>query len=117
MNLVKNIIREACASVPAPYSPVNLEAVEDYRMKVVLMEGEYFWHYHDFDELFYVYRGLLLIETEFGDHQVYSGESLVVPKGVRHKTSSKEVTFVLLFEHKDIQTFEDKSRQSRPVEL
>jgi mannose-6-phosphate isomerase-like protein (cupin superfamily) len=55
------------------------------------------WHKHgDIDELFWVYEGTILLESELGEVRLRAGELAVVPKGVAHCSSSEARASVLL---------------------
>jgi mannose-6-phosphate isomerase-like protein (cupin superfamily) len=64
---------------------------------VYICEGALQWHKHtDIDELFWVYDGTMLLESEHGDVLLEPGELTVVPKGTRHRSTSVERATVLL---------------------
>jgi mannose-6-phosphate isomerase-like protein (cupin superfamily) len=84
------------------WSPRVVGKVNDQYIKVVRVQGEFPWHAHAAeDELFLVIRGELTIRRgteDGGDVLVQPGEFFVVPRGVRHATSSDEETWVVLIE-------------------
>ena len=58
----------------------------DYRFKVVKLEGDLVWRDHpETDETFLVIEGRLRIELEEGHVDAREGELFVVPRGVRHE--------------------------------
>ena len=67
---------------------------------MALFDGEYHWHKHaSEDELFYVYRGRIIIQVElYPDITLREGEMVVIPKGVEHCPKSLEPSYVLMFE-------------------
>jgi len=63
------------------------------------VEGDFVWHAHENeDELFHVIKGKLTIEFRDKTVDLFPGELLVVPKGVEHKPSAEEETWIMLFE-------------------
>ena len=63
------------------------------------VEGDFVWHAHENeDELFHVIKGKLTIEFRDKTVDLLPGELLVVPKGVEHKPSAEEETWIMLFE-------------------
>jgi len=82
-----------------PFSPVDLARVDDFVLRCSLVKGEFHWHRHvDQDELFVCHSGSLCVETRETKVDLVSGEGVVVPKGVEHRTSSTEGAVALVFE-------------------
>jgi mannose-6-phosphate isomerase-like protein (cupin superfamily) len=80
-----------------PFVITNVAHVNDVLVGVYICEGALQWHKHmDIDELFWVYDGTMLLESEHGDVLLEPGELTVVPKGTRHRSSSVERATVLL---------------------
>jgi len=70
-------------------------------VKLVKIEGEFFWHHHEMeDELFLVIKGMLTMKFHDKDIVVREGECIIVPAGVEHKPVTAEETHILLFEPK-----------------
>lgn len=86
--------------VDQPWSPVEVARVNDQVIRMSLVKGEYHWHKHtNEDELFYVYKGRILIQLkEQNDIDLHEGEMVVIPKGVEHCPKSIEPSYVLVFE-------------------
>ena len=86
--------------IDEPWSPIDVARVNDQVVRMALCLGEYHWHRHENeDELFYVYKGRLVIEMrEHPDITLRAGELAVVPKNVEHRPVSVEPTYVMLFE-------------------
>jgi len=83
-----------------PWSPIEVARVNDQVVRMSLLKGEYHWHKHTSeDELFYVYRGKIVIQLKDQENIVLQeGEMVVIPKGVEHCPKSKELSYVLVFE-------------------
>ena len=83
-----------------PWSPIEVSRVNDQVARLALFDGEYRWHKHaNEDELFYVYRGSIVIRVKGHPNiALHEGEIAVVPKGVEHSPKSPEPSIVLMFE-------------------
>jgi mannose-6-phosphate isomerase-like protein (cupin superfamily) len=81
------------------YSPGIVGYMNDYKLVVVKVKGEFVWHRHDdTDDFFLVLRGRLTIQLRDRDVQLDEGEMFVVPRGVEHCPKADEETHVLLIE-------------------
>jgi mannose-6-phosphate isomerase-like protein (cupin superfamily) len=70
-------------------------------VKVAKVKGTLAWHAHDHeDELFFILKGKLKIEMESGTVELSEGQTLVVPKGVRHNPVAEEECHLMLSERK-----------------
>lgn len=79
--------------------------VDNYVVRVALFDGEYYWHKHVSDELFYVYKGRVVIQLrDQPSVTLCKGELVVIPQGVEHCPKSLEPSYVLMFEEEDLQT-------------
>ena len=84
-----------------PYSPGVVGYLNDYKLVVVKVQGEFVWHKHDdTDDFFLVLRGHLTIQLRDRDVELGEGEMYVVPRGVEHCPKADEETHVLLIEPK-----------------
>jgi mannose-6-phosphate isomerase-like protein (cupin superfamily) len=89
-------------AVKEPFSPVDLAYVDDFVLRCSLVKGEFHWHRHtDQDELFLCHGGRLWVETPEKRIELLSGEGVVVPKGVEHRTFSSEGAIALVFERRE----------------
>jgi mannose-6-phosphate isomerase-like protein (cupin superfamily) len=83
----------------APYDPRIVGYVNDYKLQIVKVKGEFVWHKHDdTDDFFLVVQGRLTIQLRDRDVVLEAGELFVVPKGVEHCPRADEETLVLLIE-------------------
>jgi mannose-6-phosphate isomerase-like protein (cupin superfamily) len=95
--LKKQSVTQAAAELRKPFSMTNITVVGDIVVSVYICQGALEWHQHlDNDELFWVHEGTILLESEWGEMQLRPGELAVVPKGVRHRSSSGLRASVLL---------------------
>ena len=82
-----------------PYSPGIVGYLNDYKLVVVRVWGEFVWHKHDdTDDFFLVLRGRLTIQLRDRDVELGEGELFVVPRGVEHCPKADEEAHVLLIE-------------------
>ncbi|WNQ14355.1 cupin domain-containing protein [Paenibacillus aurantius] len=73
--------------------------VNDHALRIAVMNGAFHWHKHeDCDELFLVLEGELYIDLEDETVSLKPGEIFTVPRGVMHRTWSKERTVNLCME-------------------
>ncbi len=95
-----------CSEMEEPWSPIDLLRVNDQVVRMALFHGEYHWHRHiDEDELFYVFRGRVIIRMRGReDVELSEGEMMVVPKNVEHKPESPEPSYVLMFEPHELES-------------
>jgi mannose-6-phosphate isomerase-like protein (cupin superfamily) len=85
-----------------PYTPGIVGYLNDYKVMVVKLLGEFVWHKHDdTDDFFFVLRGRLTIQLRDRDIQLEQGELFVVPRGVEHCPKADEEAHVLLIEPRD----------------
>ena len=76
---------------------MNIAQVGDVVVSVYVCQGTIDWHRHlDNDELFWVYDGTILLESEWGEVRLRPGELAVVPKGVGHRSGADLRASVLL---------------------
>lgn len=83
------------------FSPKIIGEVNEVFIKIALIKGEDIpWHNHrEEDELFLVVDGTLLLELQGQENiTLQAGDMLIVPRGVNHRVSSKEVCKIMLVE-------------------
>ena len=85
------------------WTPQIIGELNNQHVKVCKLKDDFVWHSHENeDELFMVFKGVLLIDFRGGRTiEVKEGEILIVPKGVEHRPHTNgEIVFNLLFEPK-----------------
>ena len=88
--------------LPGPYRPGLVGQLNDYKLLVVKVLGEFVWHKHDdTDDFFLVLSGQLTIQLRDRDVVLGPGELFVVPRGVEHCPRAEVETHVLLIEPRD----------------
>lgn len=93
-------LEDKIKEIDKPWSPIEVACVNDQVVRMALFDGEYPWHKHtNEDELFYVYRGSIVIQVSGHPNiTLQEGEMAVIPKGVEHSPKSLDPSYVLMFE-------------------
>jgi mannose-6-phosphate isomerase-like protein (cupin superfamily) len=97
-------LEEAMKLLTEFWSPRIIGSVNDQYVKIAKVKGDFPWHVHDHeDELFLVISGRLSIHRQPEDGGPFTlgpGELSIVPRGIEHRTSADEETYILLVEPK-----------------
>ena len=81
------------------WHPRIVAMLNDYKVIVVKVQGEFVWHKHDeTDDFFLVLKGHLTIQLREGNIELDEGELFIVPRGVEHCPRADEEAWVLLIE-------------------
>jgi mannose-6-phosphate isomerase-like protein (cupin superfamily) len=81
------------------FSPRIVAAMNDYKIEVVKVEGEFVWHRHpETDDFFLVLEGELEIELRDRTVHLGKGELFVVPRGAEHRPRARREAHILLIE-------------------
>jgi mannose-6-phosphate isomerase-like protein (cupin superfamily) len=92
-------LAEKLGLLDAPYRPGVVGYLNDYKLVVVKVHGEFVWHKHDdTDDFFLVLHGHLTIRLRERDIELDEGELFVVPRGVEHCPTADAEAHVLLIE-------------------
>jgi mannose-6-phosphate isomerase-like protein (cupin superfamily) len=92
-------LAEKLALLDAPFQPGIVGTLNDYKLAVVKVDGEFVWHTHaDTDDFFLVLSGRLTIQLRDRDVELEAGELFVVPRGVEHCPRADAPAEVLLIE-------------------
>jgi mannose-6-phosphate isomerase-like protein (cupin superfamily) len=79
------------------FSPRVVATMNDYKIEVVKVEGEFVWHSHpDTDDFFHVLKGELEIEFRDRTVQLRQGDLFVVPPGLEHRPRARDEAHILL---------------------
>jgi len=82
--------------------------VNDCVVRLGIIHGEFHWHKHDEeDELFYVIEGKLLVDLEDKTFELGPQQSIMVPRGVVHRTRAPEKTAILMVEGSGVEPIGD----------
>jgi mannose-6-phosphate isomerase-like protein (cupin superfamily) len=97
--LTKINLAEKLQLLDAAYVPGIVGYLNDYKLVVVKILGEFVWHRHDdTDDFFLVLDGHLTVQLRDRDVELEAGELFVVPRGVEHCPKADVETHVLLIE-------------------
>ena len=105
-------IAQAAAKLTQPYSMLELAQLRDFVVRLGIYQGAIPWHKHmDVDELFFVQKEEILLESEWGNNILGVGDMAVIPKGIRHRSSSIHWSVVLQFLRKSMGARTDGERR------
>ena len=113
-------LAEKVAQLDRPYIPGIVGYLNDYKLVVVKVRGEFVWHKHDdTDDFFLVLSGRMAIQLRDRDVELGEGEMFVVPRGVEHCPKADEEAHVLLIEPRETVNTGDAGGDltAEPVEL
>jgi mannose-6-phosphate isomerase-like protein (cupin superfamily) len=113
-------LAEKLALLEGTYQPGIVGYLNDYKLLVVKVQGEFVWHKHDeTDDFFLVLASRLTIQLRDRDVVLEPGELFVVPRGVEHCPKADEETHVLLIEPRDTVNTGDAggAKTVEPVEI
>src|SRR5256886_964314 len=80
-----------------PFEPKIVAYLNDYKVQVAKVHGEFVWHSHpETDDFFLVLDGWLTIQLRDGDVELGPGELYIVPRGVEHCPRAEKETHILL---------------------
>jgi mannose-6-phosphate isomerase-like protein (cupin superfamily) len=83
------------------FSPRIVGEMNDYKLEIAKVRGEFVWHSHEeTDDFFLVLKGRLTIHLRDRDVELEEGELFVVPRGVEHCPKADEEAHILLIEPK-----------------
>ena len=102
------------------WSPGIVGYLNDYKLIVVKVQGEFVWHKHDeTDDFFLVLSGHLTIQLRDRNVELDPGELFVVPRGVEHCPKADQETHVLLIEPRETMNTGDAGGDmtAEPVEI
>lgn len=87
------------AGLAEPWRPRVVAELNGQDVRIVKAQGEFPRHAHpDADEMFLVWRGRFRVEFRDRVVELSSGQFLVVPRGVEHRTAADEAAEVVVFE-------------------
>jgi mannose-6-phosphate isomerase-like protein (cupin superfamily) len=85
------------ALLDKPYTPGIVGYLNDYKIMVVKIRGEFTWHTHDeTDEFFLVLSGRMTIQLRERTVELDTGELFVVPRGVEHCPTAEDAEVLLI---------------------
>jgi mannose-6-phosphate isomerase-like protein (cupin superfamily) len=101
-------LNEVAEQTKAKWFNCTLSEVNECLVRMGIFEGEFHWHHHDReDEFFFVYSGRLLLDLPDKTLELFPGQGITVPKGVKHRTRAEERTVVLMVEGNTVKPMGD----------
>ncbi len=95
----KIVLQEKFDQISTYWDPHIIGSLNNQLVKIAKVKGTFTWHSHaEEDELFFVVKGCLHIELRETTVELSPGELYIVPKGVEHRPSAPEETWIMLFE-------------------
>ena len=92
-------IKEKLSQFSDHWSPKIVGELNGQHVKLAKLKSEFIWHKHEEeDELFYVIKGVLLMEFRDKAVEIHENEFIIVPKGIEHRPVAKEEVHLMLFE-------------------
>jgi mannose-6-phosphate isomerase-like protein (cupin superfamily) len=92
-------LHEKLALFDEPFSPRTVATMNDYKVQLGKLDGEFVWHSHpETDDFFLVLEGEIEIELRDRTVTLREGELFVVPAGVEHRPRSSGKASILLIE-------------------
>jgi mannose-6-phosphate isomerase-like protein (cupin superfamily) len=92
-------LAEKLALLDRPYDPRIVGRLNDHKVMVVKVHGDFVWHKHDdTDDFFLVISGRMTIQLRDRNVDLTEGELFVVPRGVEHCPTAEDEAHVLLIE-------------------
>jgi mannose-6-phosphate isomerase-like protein (cupin superfamily) len=92
-------LREKLALFEEPFSPRIVARMNDYKVQLGKLDGEFVWHSHpETDDFFLVLEGEVEIDLPDRTVTLREGELYVVPAGVEHRPRSRDKASILLIE-------------------
>jgi mannose-6-phosphate isomerase-like protein (cupin superfamily) len=92
-------LADALSRFDEVFQPRIVATMNDHKLAVVKVKGEFVWHAHaETDDFFLVVSGELTIQLRDRDVVLGPGELFVVPRGVEHCPRSDDGAEVLLIE-------------------
>ena len=92
-------LAEKLALFDEHWSPRIVGYLNDYKILVVKVGGEFVWHSHpDTDDFFLVLKGKVTIQLHDRHVELNKGDLFVVPRGVEHCPRADEEAHLLLIE-------------------
>jgi len=101
MPIAKINVFEEARNLTQPLLVIDLAEVDDVAARLFISQGMVAWHRHvDQEQLFLAIDGELVLESEWGNIALQSGEMAVIPKAVGHRCGSAARTIGLVFERR-----------------
>src|SRR5579859_7778319 len=82
------------------FTPKIVATLNENNILLAKVQGEFVWHTHEEDEMFFVVKGKLTIQLRDREVRLEPGEIFVVPRGVEHCPVADEEVQIMMIEPK-----------------
>ncbi len=83
------------------WSPIDVAVVGNWILRAAAIKGEFHWHSHKTDELFFIYKGFVTIDTKQGPIELGEGQGTVIPAGIEHRPRAQKRAVILFLDQAD----------------
>ena len=87
-----------------PWQPMEVVRMDGFHVLLALFDGEYKFHKHDADEMFYVVKGEIEIEMKDQTIKIKEGEGYLLPKDTAHRSRAEKPSVVIAIERTNLRT-------------
>ncbi len=87
-----------------PWEPMEIARMDNYHVILALFDGEYKFHKHDGDEMFYVIKGEIEIELKDEIVKIKEGEGFLLPRDTAHRSRAAKPSIVMAIERGNLRT-------------
>ena len=102
-------VAEKLGHIHEHWRPHVVGELNGQEVKLVKFQGEFLWHTHaSEDEMFYVVKGAMRVDFRDRSVELKTGEFLIVPHGVEHRTAADDEAQVMIFEPAAVRNTGDK---------
>jgi len=91
-------VAEKFALFSEHWRPKTIAELNGQELKLAKIKGEYPWHHHEVDEMFFAWRGSFRLEFENHAIVMKPGQLIVVPAGIEHRPVAEEEAEIFLLE-------------------
>ncbi|MEO0091393.1 MAG: cupin domain-containing protein [candidate division WOR-3 bacterium] len=87
-----------------PWEPIEVLRMNGFHVLLALFHGQYKFHKHDGDEMFFVISGEIEIELENETVKLKQGEGYLLPQNTTHRSQAKNPSIVMAIERANLKT-------------
>lgn len=99
MSYRKINLSESAKIIKKPFTHLRLAGMEEFDIKLVVYEGDYFKHLHSrHDEFILVIKGRITIDFDSESVSFASGEGVIIEMGTPHRSRGEGRAEVLVIE-------------------
>ena len=80
------------------WQPRTIAELNGQELKAVKIKGEFPWHHHDVDEMFFAWRGSFRLEFRDWSVEMRPGQLIVIPAGIEHRPVAGEEAEIFVLE-------------------